>query len=136
MSLKSGKIKTTTEKTVYYDELPIIQQEQRNDPQNEIDQYPATVHIAPYTQPTMVITMASTCGPLTPSNDLQASLAKAGKVAANCCVGFGEPLTVTVGTLAAGDGGFEDGEAFSARTENRLEVAYMIPDVELRKMRK
>ena len=80
--------------------------------------------------------MASACGVLTPTEVLQAPLANAGKVVANCCVGFGEPLIVTVGTLAAGDGGLEDGEAFAARTEKRFEVAYMIPDVELRKMRK
>lgn len=98
--------------------------------------YPVTVHRAPNTQPTMVIIMASTCEAPTPSDVLQAPLAKAGKVVVNCCVGLGDPLIVTVGTLAAGEGGLEEGEAFGARTEKRWEVACMIPCVELRKIRK
>jgi len=70
-------------------------------------------------QPTMAIMMASTCGVPTLTEVLQAPLAKAGNVVANCCVGFGEPLMVTVGTLAAGEGGLEEGEAFAARIEKR-----------------
>lgn len=98
--------------------------------------YPVTIHMAPNTQPTMVITTASTCGAPTPTEVFQALLAKAGKVVANCCVGFGDPLIVMVGTLAAGEGGLEEGETFAARTEKRWEVACMIPCVELRKIRK
>jgi len=67
----------------------------------------------------MVITRASTCGAPTPTEAFQALLAKAGKVVANCCVGFGDPLIVIVGTLAAGEGGVEEGEVFAARTEKR-----------------
>jgi len=77
-------------------------------------------------EPTKVIVMASICGAPTPT-EVQPLLARAGKVVANCCVGFGEPLMVTVGTLAAGDGGFEDGEAFASRTVKRGDVAYMVP---------
>ena len=78
-------------------------------------------------EPTKVVVMASTCGTPTPTEVLQALLARAGKVVANCCVGFGEPLMVTVGTLAAGEGGFDDGEVFASRTVNRGDVAYIVP---------
>jgi len=97
--------------------------------------YPMTVHIAPNMQPTMVITMASTWV-RSATGFLQAPLNKAGNVVENCCVGLGDPLTVTVGTLDAGEGGLEEGKAFGARIENRWEVACRIPCVELRKIRK
>jgi hypothetical protein len=115
---------------------PIYLRRKRNDLQNgKTNQiYPATVHMAPNMQPTIVITTATTCG--APTEILQAPLAKAGKVVANCCVGFGDPLIVTVGALAAGDGGLEEGEAFAARTEKRCEVACIVPCVELRNIRK
>lgn len=86
--------------------------------------------------PTIVIIMASNCGVPTPTEVFHAPLSKAGKVVANCCVGFGEPLMVIVGTLAAGEGGLEEGEALGARIEKRGEVAYMSPCVELRNIRK
>jgi hypothetical protein len=92
--------------------------------------------MAPNMQLTAVTMKASSCGAPTPTEVLQALLARAGKVVANCCVGFGEPLIVTVGMLAAGEGGLEDGEAFAARTEKRCDVAYMVPCVELRSIRK
>jgi len=84
----------------------------------------------------MAIKMASNCGVPTLTDVFQAPLTKAGKVVANCCVGLGEPLMVIVGTLAAGEGGLEEGDAFAARIEKRGEVAYMIPCVELRNIRK
>ena len=61
---------------------------------------------------------------------------RAGKVVANNGVGAAVPLTVTVGTSPAGEGGVEEGVAFAARTENVLESAYICPMVELIKRKK
>jgi hypothetical protein len=62
--------------------------------------------------------------------------ANAGNVVANACVGFGEPLTVTVAALGLGDGWLELGVTPASRIVKRGEVAYMIPCVTLIKRRK
>lgn len=56
------------------------------------------------------------------------------KVAANCAVGFGPPLTVTVGLEVMG--GMEELLEPESTMENACEVAYMMPCVLLRKRRK
>lgn len=61
----------------------------------------------------------------------------AGNVVANCSVGFGPPLTTTVGTPPDGvTVGVEVGVVPAARMEKRFEVACITPCVELMKMRK
>jgi len=61
-----------------------------------------------------------------------------GNVVANAFVGFGLPLTVTVGAEPSGDGcdEFAKEELEALRMVNREEVEYITPCVELRKRRK
>jgi len=56
-----------------------------------------------------------------------APFGRAAKVVANGWVGLGAPLTVTVGTLVAGEGGITEGVADEASTVNLLEVACITP---------
>lgn len=65
-----------------------------------------------------------------------APFAMAGKVVANCCVGLGLPLTVTVGTPGAGLGLVPEGVVPEATIEKRGEVECITPCVEFMKMRK
>jgi hypothetical protein len=57
-------------------------------------------------------------------------------VANNGAVRLGAPLTVTVGTPPAGEGGETEGVVDAARIENWGDVATMSPMVELMKRRK
>lgn len=56
-------------------------------------------------------------------------------VANNSRVRLGAPLTVTVGTLAAGEGGVLEGVEDAARIENWSDIPTTSPMVELMKMR-
>eukprot|EP00914_Ancora_sagittata_P025672 GHVO01050827.1.p2 GENE.GHVO01050827.1~~GHVO01050827.1.p2 ORF type:complete len:127 (+),score=11.82 GHVO01050827.1:509-889(+) len=58
------------------------------------------------------------------------------KVVANCCVGFGDPLTVTVAAEGLVDGWVALAVAEVSRIVNRFEVAYITPGVEFRNRRK
>ena len=69
-------------------------------------------------------------------NKATAPPGRVAKVVANRGVGTGVPLTVTVGTLPAGEGDVTEGVASAARTEKVLEIAYICPMVELIKRRK
>jgi len=59
-----------------------------------------------------------------------------GNVVANAAVGFGDPLTVTVGALLSGWGCVAFGGVPAARTVKLDDVLYMRPCVELMKRRK
>jgi len=93
----------------------------------------AIVHAAPKAMPRTVSSSWLVC---TGGSTSWAPLARAGKVVANCMVGFGLPLTVTVGTPAAGLALVPVGEAEEARTVKREDVACITPWVELMKIRK
>ena len=69
-------------------------------------------------------------------NKATAPLGRVAKVVANRGVGTGVPLTVTVGTSPAGEGGVAEGVASAAMIENLFEIAYICPMVEFTKTRK
>jgi len=69
-------------------------------------------------------------------NSATAPPGRVAKVVANRGVGIGVPLTVTVGTPPAGEGGETEGVASAARIANVLDIAYICPIVELIKRRK
>ena len=69
-------------------------------------------------------------------NKATAPPGRTAKVVAKRGLGFGVPLTVTVGTPPAGEGGETEGVVSAARIVNVLEIAYICPMVELIKRRK
>lgn len=69
-------------------------------------------------------------------NKATAPLGRVAKVVANSGVGIGVPLTVTVGTLLAGEEAVTEGVESAARTVNGLESVYISPMVELIKRKK
>lgn len=90
------------------------------------------VHTAPITQPTNTLPklQAWRASPKLP----KPVFLIAGNVTANCWVGFGDPLTVTVSTLDAVKGLLLDEEAET--TLKRGDVAYMTPCVEFMNSKK
>ena len=69
-------------------------------------------------------------------NKATAPLGSVGKVVANSGVGVGVPLTVTVGTPSAGEGGVTESFVSAATIENVSESPYICPMVELIKRKK
>jgi len=89
---------------------------------------------APRAQPRSVISKPLTC---MAENKATAPPGRVAKVVANNgWVRLGAPLTVTVGTLPAGEGGETEGVVDGARMLNWLDVPTMSPMVELIKRRK
>lgn len=83
------------------------------------------------------ITASSTVSGTAPLHPPIAPLcASAGNVVAKAFVGFGVPLTVTVGAALFGDRPLFVGLLPAARTVNLGEVACMTPCVEFKKIRK
>jgi len=92
------------------------------------------VKVAPKTHPRSVRSKALTW---VIENKATAAPGRVAKVVANNgWVRLGVPLTVTVGTRPAGEGGETEGVADAARILNWLDVPAISPMVELMKMRK
>lgn len=92
------------------------------------------VHVAPNMQLTKADPKPTNRGPMLGSS-IGEPFASA-KVVANSCVGFGGPITVTVAAEGFVDGWVALADVEEPITVKRLEVATIVPRVELRKRMK
>jgi len=113
--------------------------EKRKNENNKSDIY-QSVQAAPAAQPpnTVVIVIKLVLQSLKPNPRLKATAAfdAGGNVVANAAVGFGDPLTVTVGAAPSTEGCVALACVPDGRMVKREDVLYMRPCVELMKRRK